>query len=361
MASPWLLQSMLVRAFLPVFFSAALMFMLVLQLADVFPQLFRYIANDVPVPVIARIALLYTPTTAIFALPFALLFSVTYTLGQLYARNELVAVFGAGVSLRRLVTPLLAGSVLLCGGLFVFENDVAIPTLLAKNQLFRSAVNIRVSLNDSNVAVTSGDGRIIYHTDHYHDERGTLTGVLVVVKDAAGGVVSRLDAERAVWRDGSWNFENVRHFSWRENGTMQEASHTAYRDPLLSEPPATFRRVNRNVAEMTLRDALATVDTLRRAGREFREALTETYAKVSFALTPLAVTLVAAAVGGLLRRNVLLLSLSLSVGLAVVFFVVRMASGVFAKGGLVPPAVGAFAGVLVFLLAGTLLFRAART
>ena len=64
---------------------------------------------------------------------------------------------------------------------------------------------------------------------------------------------------------------------------------------------------------------------------------------------------------GLLLVRHLLLSLGLAVGLSVVFFALRMASGVFAKGGLIPPSVGAFAGVLLFLVAGTLLFRAART
>ena len=356
-----MLQRMVLRAFLPVFVSSALLFMLVLQLADIFPQIFRYIANEVPVAVIAQIALWYTPTTVVLALPFALLFAVTYTLGQFYARNELVAVFGSGVSLRRLVVPLLAGSVLLCGGLFLFENDVAIPTLRAKNQLYRTAVNIRVSLNDSNVAITSADGRIIYHADHYHDERGTLAGVVVVVRSPDGGVVERVDAERGTWTAEGWRFEGVRRFSWDDRGALREESHDSYRADHLAEPPATFRRVNRDVAEMKLRDALEWVATLRSAGREYREALTDTYSKVSFALTPLAVTLVAAAVGGLLRRNVLLLSLGLAVGLSVVFFVLRMASGVFAKGGLIPPSVGAFAGVLLFLVAGTLLFRAART
>ena len=136
---------------------------------------------------------------------------------------------------------------------------------------------------------------------------------------------------------------------------------TTYQDPELAEPPATFRRINRDVAEMRFADALDWVDTLRSAGREFREPLTETYTKVSFALTPLAVMLVAAAVGGLLRKNVLLLSLGLSIGLSVLFFVMRMASGVFAKSGLIPPGVGAFGGVLIFLLGGALMFRAART
>lgn len=356
-----MLQRMVLRSFLPVFVSSALLFMLVLQLADIFPQIFRYIANEVPVATMAQIALWYTPTTVVFALPFALLFSVTYTLGQFYAHNELVAVFGAGVSLRRLVVPLLAGSVVLCGGLFLFENNVAIPTLQAKNQLYRTAVNIRISLNDSNVTITSADGLVIYSVDHYHDERGTLTGVVAVVRDPDGGIVERLDAERGIWTAQGWRFEGVRRFSWDDGRVLREESYDTYRDAAFAEPPATFRRVNRDVAEMKLRGALEWVATMRSAGREYREALTETYSKVSFALTPLAVTLVAAAVGGLLRRNVLLLSLALAVGLSVVFFVLRMASGVFAKSGFIPPSVGAFAGVLLFLLAGTLLFRAART
>ena len=100
---------------------------------------------------------------------------------------------------------------------------------------------------------------------------------------------------------------------------------------------------------------------MRAAGGEYRAALAKTYGKISFALTPLLVTLIAAALGGLLRRNVALISLLLALGLAVVFFVLRMLGETLARVGLVSPEVGAFAGVGLFLAVGVALLRTART
>ena len=109
---------MILSSLLPVFAIAVLFFVLIIELADISPNLYRYLSSGVAPGVIARIALLYLPTCITYAVPIALLFSVAHTLGSCYARNELIAMFGSGVSLRRLVAPLILFGVLLSGALF---------------------------------------------------------------------------------------------------------------------------------------------------------------------------------------------------------------------------------------------------
>ena len=355
---------MILSSLLPVFTISVLLFVLIIELADISPKLYRYVSSGVTPGVIARIALLYLPTCIIYAVPIALLFSIAHTLGSCYARNELIAMFGSGVSLRRLVAPLVMFGVLLSCALFLFEDAVAIDTLRMKNQLHRTALDIRLRLDNFDVTISSADRRVVYHAGSYDDERAELTQVLVVERGPDGGVTMRLDAERARWDGSRWLFEDVRRFSWRE-GTgarvMVEEQRDRYAVPGLAEGPTAFRRGNREVKEMRYRDALAWVDTLRRAGRDYRAALTKSYGKIGFAVTPLAVTLIAAAVGGLMRRNILLMSMLLALGIAVVFYVLRLAGEILAQNGIVSPEVGAFGAVLLFLLAGVALLQVART
>ena len=358
------LQRLILGSLLPVFASALLFFVLIIELADISPQLYRYLSVGVAPAMIARIALLYLPTCITYAVPIALLFAVAYTMGSCYARNELIAMFGSGVSLRRLALPMVILGALLSGVLFLFEDAVAIDALRMKNQLHRAALQIRLRLDNFDVTITSADRRVIYHVASYDDERAELTQVLVVKRSAAGDVVMRLDAAQARWDGSRWLFEDVRRFSWRDDSprsVMVEEQHERYAEPGLNVGPAAFRRANRAVTEMRYQDALVWVDTLRRAGRGYRAALAETYGKIGFAVTPLPVTLVAAAMGGRLRKNVMLMSLLLALGIAVVFYVLRLAGGILAQHGLVSPEVGAFGGVLLFLLAGVALLQTART
>lgn len=358
------LERMILSSLLPVLAIAVLLFVMILELADISPNLYRYLSAGVAPAVIARIALLYLPTCIIYAVPIALLFAVAHTMGSCYARNELIAIFGSGVSLRRLVAPLAMFGVLLSGALFLFEDRVAIDTLRMKNRLHRTALDIRLPLDNFDVTITSADRGMVYHAGSYDDERAELTQVVVIQRAPDGGVVMRLDADRARWEDDRWQFENVRRFSWRGGSgprTMVEEHRERYAAPRFAEGPAAFRRGNREVNEMRYLDALAWVDTLRRAGRDYRAALTESYGKLSFAATPLAVTLIAAAVGGLMRRNIVLMSMLLALGIAVVFYVLRMVGGILAQNGVLSPEAGAFGAVLLFLLAGVTLLRLART
>ena len=358
------LQRLILSSLLPVFGIAVLFFVLIIEIADISPQLYRYVASGVGPEVVARIIVLYLPTCVVFAVPLALLFSVAYTLGSYYARNEMVAMFGAGVSLRRLIAPILATGCVLSAGLFVFEDSVAIDTLRMKNQLHRSALGIQLRMDNFDVTVTSADRRFVYHAARYDDEAQELTGVVVVERGDDGGMVRRIDAERAQWDGGGWQFEEVRLFRWQDTDrgrVMMEEQLERLSLAGIDDGPATFRRGNREVSEMRYLDAMEWVETLRRAGRDHRTPLTETYGKIGFAVTPLAVALIAASVGGLLRRNIMLMSLLLSLGIAVVFYVLRLAGGILAENGVVSPEVGAFAAVLLFLLTGLLLLQMART
>ena len=343
---------------------AVLFFVLIIELADISPQLYRYVSSGVGPDVVVRIILLYLPTCIVYAVPLALLFSVAYTLGSYYARNELVAMFGAGVSLRRLIAPIAGAGCVLSVGLFLFDDAVAIDTLRMKNQLHRTALGIQLRLDNFDVTVTSATGRVVYHAARYDDEAAELTDVVVVERDDDGGMVRRIDAERARWEGDRWQFHNLRLFRWQDLGqgaVMVEEQMASLSVAGLGDGPETFRRGNREVSEMRYLDAMAWVDTLRRAGRDHRAPLTEAYGKIGFAVTPLAVSLIAATVGGLLRRNIMLMSLLLSLGIAVVFYVLRLAGGILAENGVVSPEVGAFAAVLLFLLTGLLLLQMART
>ncbi|HET6450753.1 MAG TPA: LptF/LptG family permease, partial [Spirochaetia bacterium] len=293
-----LLRRMLLQQFIPIFVVALLFFVLLLQLIDVFSSIWRYFAHNVPFSEVAQIALLYVPKCVSFALPVSFLFAVAYSLGLLYGNNELVAVFGSGVSLYRLVLPFLVLGVALSVGGFFFEDQVVIPTFHSKNELYDMAVRQVTSLSQSNVAVTSPDQRVVYVADYYNDSLSRLTGVTVIVRDEHLALQTRIDAQMADWKDGRWVLQACRIFTW-DAGTRLLSDRTAptFDSPLLSEPPATFRRLARNIEEMSRTESERYVAMIRRAGLPYREALTDLYRKYSFAFTPLVVAFIASSLG----------------------------------------------------------------
>ena len=357
-----LLRRMLLQQSVPIFLVALAFFVLLLQLIDVFGSIWRYIAHDVGWRDVAWIALLYMPKCISFALPVSFLFSISYTLGLFYANNELFAIFGSGVSLHWLVTPFLALGVLLSVGAFFFEDGVVISTYQMKNQAYSLAVKQVTSLSQSNVTVTSPDQRIIYVADYYNDAQQRLTTVTVIVRDDALSFQMRVDAQWAEWKETRWTLHECRTFTRDPVGRLlTDEKRSVFDSPLLSEPPATFQRLARNVDQMDRAESQRYVALIRRAGLPYREALTDYYRKYSFACTPLIVAFLASSLGSTFKKNILLMSLLSALVISVVFYVAQMVAAILSKNGFIPPLAGAWTPFTLFLVLGFMLFRAART
>ncbi len=357
-----LLRGMLLKQFLPILLVALLFFVLLLQLIDVFGSIWRYFAHNVGVREVSWIALLYLPKCISFALPVSFLFAISYTLGISYANNELFAIFGSGISLHRLVVPFLALGVILSVGAFFFDDQIVIPTFQMKNDAYAQAVKQVTSLSQSNVTVTSPDQRVVYIADYYNDAQKRLTTVTVVVRDAKMNFYSRADAQWAEWVVNRWVLHACTTFTWDPAARLLSSeTRDTYDSPLLSEPPDTFRKLARSIAEMNRSESQRYVALIRKAGLPYREVLTDYYRKYSFAFTPLIVALIASSLGSTFRKNILLMSLLSALVISVAFYVSQMVSAILSKNGFIPPLAGAWSPFTVFLSLGFLLFRAART
>jgi lipopolysaccharide export system permease protein len=351
---------MLLRSFLMLLAIALLFFVLLVQMFDLFSNLWRYLAQDTSLSAILRIGWLYLPKCISYALAPALLFACSYALGLLHKNNELIAILGSGISLYRLLAPLLLLGLALSLGSYWFEESVVIDSLRLKNELYRASVKLELPLSRTNVTVTSADGRIIYQADFYDDKKQSLNGVLILRRDAEGRFQERVDAERASWNGGNWVLQNARRYRW-EGEVLREEQLAQLDEKSLGEPPSTFRKSTRRVDEMGAAQARVFVTQLRRAGLPYREALTEYYRKYFVALNPLIVLLIASGVGGRFRKNVLLLSLLAALLLSVVYYVGQMISLILAKNALIPPLAGASVSFIVFFAGGLAILRTART
>jgi lipopolysaccharide export system permease protein len=353
---------MVLSTFILVFLVSVLFFVLIVQLLDLFSNLWRYLAHDAGLREILTIAYYYLPKCLSYAIPPGLLFSAAFTLGVLYKNNELIAILGSGISLYRLVLPFVLIGIALSVFGFFFEQYVVIDTYIRKNQMFRGAVRQEISYSNTNVTVISADTLTIYQVNYYNDKKETLTDLMVLERGATNGFVARIDADWAEWNGRHWVLHNSRRYFWEESAqtvVLQRAP--LYQATELTEPPQTFRKTTRDVEEMRSGEARQWIDKLKRAGLPYREALTEYYKKFFFAASPFIVVLIATGMGGRFKRNVLLMNLLTALLVSVIYYVTQMVSIILAKNGLLPPLAGAGLSFVLFFAVGGLTLRTART
>jgi lipopolysaccharide export system permease protein len=357
-----ILDRMVFKQFFPIFLMALLFFIIVLQLVDLFANsnFIRYLNQEVPLSAILKVHLLYLPKTISYSLPPALLFAVSYSLGQFYSNNELISVYGSGVSLYRFILPFLVTGLLLSTGIFWFEEKVVIDTFREKNELQRTLLNRNISFNNANVTRMSPDSLAVYHANYYNDKNVTLTGLLTVLRNENGAPKIRINAEWAQWKNGKWQLHDARIFRWKNDSITEENADTVTFDWLDLEPD-NFKRTVRDVDEMTLAETKEWIESLKTSGLSFRKELTKYWERYAFSLTPFIVALISSAIGGRFKKNILLMSLLISLGISVVYYVLRMILVIMAENGYISPLSGAWSGVILFFILALFLFRLAKT
>jgi lipopolysaccharide export system permease protein len=356
------IYSMIVRTFIPVFIGTIFFFVFVFELLDVFSNLVRYIERNISIQDIGLIALYYIPKCITYSLPIGLLFSITYSLGTFYMNNELIAIFGSGISLYRLIIPFFIFGAVFSLFMFFFEEKVAIASISVKNTLYSKALGLPEPYSDTNIAIKSVSDKYIYQANFYNDKNQTLSGVTVLERDDKNKLVRQIDAESGEWNGKYWVLKNCRIFEWNPGKTMfVEKGQQVYYNEMLTERPRIFQKLSRKIDEMEAADAYAWIMALKKAGRSYQGSLAEYYKKYSFALTPLIIVLISCSVGGILKKNVFLMSLFLSICIVVVYYVVQMVTMTFANFGIIDPFLGAWTPLILFLGIGVFMVKIART
>ncbi len=351
---------MLLKDTVPVMLLALMFFVLILEMVDLFANLWRYLNQDVPVEVILTIQLYYLPKCIAYAAPISLLFAVSFTLGNLYANNELIALLGSGVSLRRAVVPILVLGFLLGAALLFFEDRIVINTYATKIRYVKTVLGQKENANNTNVTIRGNEGGVIYSSEYYNDQNRTLSNLTVLISDENGIFRERIDAKWAEYSEGSWLLHDCRIFRY-EGQKIIEIRRDNMRHPLLTDEPDTFRRKEKNLDELKLNEARLYIEELQKAGRDSRVARTDYYKRIAFIFTPFIVSLISVAVGSRFKKNILLMSLLLSLSISVIFYVFQMITGILANTGLMPPFTGAFLPVIVFFILGITMMRFVRT
>ncbi len=353
----------LFRKVIPLFLGALLFFSFVIVIVDLMMNLWNYISNGVSFAKILRIMLLYTPKAVWYSTPMAILFAVSYALSDLYANNELVAIFASGISLFKFTLPLLIFSFLLSFGLFFFDDNLVVPTYSKKVTEQEILLNKSKSLNQDKIVIISENGNVVYKADFYDNEALRLFTLYVIVRNEDNSFNSIIRADSATWSSDSGHWVLSGATQYKKTGDKTIISMPVDRELVerLIEPPETFRNNVISVEGVGSKEARVFIEHLKRAGLPYGEPLSLYYKKFSFPFILFIVVFLSIGLSGKTRKNVMLLSLASCVTAAVLFYVTQMLTMLLAKFDYISPFMGAWFPVFLFVIIAIVLMRYTRT
>lgn len=352
----------LLKKIIPLFFGAAAFFALILNLVDLFMNIATYMQNGCSVTDILKTMAYYVPKTVWYAVPVAILFSTSYVLSDMYANNEIEALFASGVSLFKFTFPILFVSFFMALGLFAFENKFVVKTYEKKTQLQNQLLQKTTNENNVNAIVISENGKIIYKASRYFENKKQLQNAYFVFRDEQKNLQAIIYAPLAQWNadEQLWNLESPVQYVPDENG-MKIAPISKDYASRLSESYEIFRKTNVDVQSVTAAEAKIYVEHLKKAGLPYNAELSEYYKKYAFPFIVFIVVFLSIGLTGKTKKNVLLISLASCISASVLFYVSMMVTMVLAKHGYISAFMGAWFPVIFFTILSVILLTFSRT
>ncbi len=306
--------------------------------------------DDVSYLTAIQIVLCQAPRRVIEVVPLASFLAVFFVFGQKVQNNELAAMQTAGVSVYRLLTPILVSIFLTCIIFVVFYNLVASPAYHRANQLGE-----KIPLRRSRNVVFKGQNNRLFYIQTLDLENETIDRMTIYELNPNDTLARLIFASSATWSPNQWHL--AKGFIRRFDGDVEIAF-----EPFLTrqidraEEPEQFAGSNKDLRAMTIGELRRQIKYKRSAGQATRREEVKLHHKMAYPFAAFVVILIGAPIS--IRFG----GAGFFAGLLVAFFLVFMYWGIslatlegLGENGKLPPIVACWGANLLYTIVGSIL------
>ncbi len=354
-----LLDRYVVRNFLQVYLYCIAGFISIWLIFDISDNISSFIEEHIGLRLVAQYYATQVPQIFIILLPVSLLLALLFTLGRMSRANEIVSMLTAGISLPRVLFPLIGIGLLTVGVSMALNYSLAPHAELARKALLSQARGRPDTSIEGQIFRNRTDLRT-WFIQNFRLGSKAFNNVQVLQQDADDNIVTNYIATRAFYRPETktWDLENAKVVHYDPAGNIvDEQIYPSLKVEHWSETP--FRLGSANVRAEFL--SLPELREYLRFNSDFPATLlapfrTHLQYRLALPWTCLVVVCIAAPLGiGYSRRGVLS---SVAAAVVLVFsmnFLVQLFLAL-GEGDRVSPWIAAWTPNLLFTAIGLYLF-----
>jgi len=206
-----LLDRYVIRNFVQVYFYCIAGFVSIWLIFDVSDNISSFIDNHIPLSLVARYYATQLPQVFIILLPVSLLLSLLFALGRMSRANEIVSMLTAGVSLPRVLMPLIGIGLLTVAASMALNYSLAPHAELARKAFISEAQSRPGRYIQGQIFRNRTDSRT-WFIQNFLPRGSVFNNVQVLQQDAHDNIVTNYIASRASFRPETktWDLNNVR-------------------------------------------------------------------------------------------------------------------------------------------------------
>ncbi len=358
---PMLLDDLVLRDFAVYLVITVTAFITLLLVFTVFELIGDILRNHISPLVVAEYLLNVSPYFFYNILPLSILLAVLITFGLMERANEITAMKATGISIYRVIVPVLVASLILAAGLFFFDQFY-LPHTNKRQDALRNLIKGKppqTYLNPDRKWIF-GQHSTIYYYQFFDPDRDQFGNLSVFGFDPGTFQLrQRIYAERAYWDDRlqRWvctqGWERMLAGSAIQNYRTFDVS--TFAD--VSEQPSYFKKEVKQYSEMNYEELKSYIHDLQQSGFDVVRLKVQLHKKLAFPAITFVMAVLAIPFSVTTKRGAIT-GVAVALSVAVVYTVV---SGLFEAMGNVsqlPPTLAAWSPDIIFgLLGGYLILK----
>lgn len=323
------------------------------------------IRNRTPLVTVGDYLLNLIPYILYNTTPLCSLVAVLLTFGALNRTSELTAMKATGISLYRVVIPVLALTGVLAAGLFAFD-EFYLPSANRRQESLRSVIKGKPAQTFlrpdrkwiSGQTGRSGEPARIFFYQFFDPEKDVFASLTVFEFQPNSFVLHRrLFATSAHWDDHvhGWIFENGWQRTFAGDAVISYQPFTLLSVPEIREEPAYFKKEDRPSQEMSYHELSRYIADLNQSGFDTMRLRVQLNRKLAYPLITLVMALLAIPFALSLGKRGGLAGVAAAIGLAIAYWIVAGAFEAMGNVNTLPAALAAWSPDVLFGLAGSYL------
>ena len=289
--------------------------------------------------------------------PMAAVVTVLAVFSLMAKRNEVVAALAGGVSLYRLMLPILVPAVLLTVGQYSLQEYVLpYTTQQAKAIDGEMHPSSTTTLQQEQTWVFS-EGGVVFHFAEFVELPPQFLDLRIYYLDQQSSIARVEFADIAEWRDGAWEArDGWRQYFLQEDGEVQPTPLEEFsfaRLDHIDRSPEYFTENELLPEQMTMAQLRNHISLLEQRGYETHRALVDFHMKVATPAIVFVMTVVGVPFAFRMGRHGALTGVAVAIALVAVYWVAFGVFRAFGMAGQLPPPLAAWAPHLLFLSLGT--------
>jgi lipopolysaccharide export system permease protein len=281
----------------------------------------------------------------------AMLLAIFLTLALFSRNNEIIAMKTSGISVNKIINPLLILSG--CVVLISFGNQELMLPYASQKAEYIENMKIKQKkgkrlLKQDRFWYRSED--IICNIELFEHKNNTLHGITIYFFDQQFTLIRRLDAKLGKWIDNRWHFYDLVIREFNPDCSMKRKPETAEERIIpLKETPDDFKVARREPEEMSYAELKDYINKIERAGYQIPEYIPYLHAKISFPFTCLIMPILAITFALRIGKGGgMALGIGMSVIIGFIYFVFFNFSLSLGRGGVLPPLFSAWVANILF-------------